>query len=477
MVILPILLHVAIQGGLIIRVLLKRGTEPATRVAWILVILMLPVIGIAGYVFIGEINIGRRNSERMNRIRAEFPDPETLQAKSRLAIADMDDQIRSLFQAGESVNGFKPVTGNRARLMDDSDSAINSMVADIDSSRETVHLIFYIWLTDRNGLKMVDALKRAAQRGVTCRVLVDAVGSRELVRSSHWSDMRHSGVKTATALPISYPLLRALIQRIDLRDHRKILIIDNRITYCGSQNCADPAFLPKAKFAPWVDLMLRVEGPVVMQNQMIFAADWMTYCDEDIRRELSQPERPPKAGFAAQVVATGPNMSRPAMPEMFQTLIFSAREKLMITTPYYAPTQGLQSALCAAAHRGIDTTIIFPQRNDNFTVAATSRSYYRELLSAGVKVHEYGAGLLHAKTITIDSDITFIGSANMDHRSFDLNFENNMLIQDRAVTGAIQERQKEFLSQSRLVTAAEVEAWPWRRRLLQNALAIVSPLI
>lgn len=476
-IIFSLILHVAIQGGLIIRVILRRKSNPASRVAWILVILLLPIAGIIGYLLIGETNIGRRNSERMNRILSQFPAPEKFLDHTSSSTEESDNQIRLLFQAGESVNGFKPVDGNSAELMADSNSAIDAMIADIDAAQNHVHLLFYIWLPDNNGLKMVEALKRAAKRGVTCRALADALGSHVLIRSSHWSDMQKAGVKLGRALPISYPLLRTLIQRIDLRDHRKILIIDDHITYCGSQNCADPEFLPKAKFAPWVDVMLRIEGPVSRQNQAIFAVDWMTYFDEDIRDMLATAQPSQSAGFAAQVVATGPHMAWSAMPEMFQSLVFSARRKLIVTTPYYAPTQGLQSALCAAAHRGIDTSIIFPERNDDFAVAATSRSYYLELLHAGVKIYEYQAGLLHAKTITIDEDITFVGSANMDHRSFDLNFENNMLIHDGEVTRALQQRQAQFLEKSRLITRSEVEAWPWHRRLANNALAIVSPLL
>jgi cardiolipin synthase len=182
-------------------------------------------------------------------------------------------------------------------------------------------------------------------------------------------------------------------------------------------------------------------------------------------------------GFPAQVVATGPTGRFSAMPQMFETLIYAARRELFITTPYYAPNQGLQEALCAAANRGLDVTLVLPRRNDDFAVAGASRSYYLDLLQAGVKIHEYEKGLLHAKTITMDGEITFLGSANMDRRSFDLNYENNMLICDAGVAAALLARQQEFLAKSRPVEKQEVEAWPWRRRLANNALAIVSPLL
>src|SRR5262249_11860304 len=162
---------------------------------------------------------------------------------------------------------FQPVGGNTAHLLADSNATIDAMVADIDAAKDHVHLLFYIWLPDNNGRKIIEALKRAAARGVACRVIADDLGSRALIRSAHWQDMRQAGVRVANELPIGNPLVRPFMGRIDLRNHRKIVVIDDRITYCGSQNCADPEFLVKAKYAPWVDAMMRFEGPIARQNQ------------------------------------------------------------------------------------------------------------------------------------------------------------------------------------------------------------------
>src|SRR4029434_4504985 len=165
-----------------------------------------------------------------------------------------------LFRVGHSVNGFEPVGGNNGKLLADSNASIEYLVADIDAAKDHVHLIVYIWLPDNNGLKVVEALKRAAARHVACRVMADGLGSRIMIQSPHWKAMQAAGVQVATALPIGNLLLRPLRGRIDLRNHRKILVIDNRIKYCGSQNCADPEFRIKARFAPWVDAVMRFEG-------------------------------------------------------------------------------------------------------------------------------------------------------------------------------------------------------------------------
>jgi cardiolipin synthase len=361
--------------------------------------------------------------------------------------------------------------------MEDSNSAVETMIADIDAATDHVHLTFYIWLTDRNGLKMVEALKRAAARGVTCRAMADDLGSRDLIRSAHWKDLAAAGVHVASALPIGNPLLKPLRGRLDLRNHRKILVIDDQVTYCGSQNCADPEFLVKKKYAPWVDVMIRFEGPIARQNQYLFASDWMSYANEDIDELLKQSIDAPRHGMTCQVIGTGPTFRFSAMPELFESLFHAARRELTITTPYYVPNSSMQDALCAAAWRGVTTTIVFPARNDSWVVGGASRSYYEELLEAGVKIHEFEGGLLHAKTLTLDGDITLMGSANMDRRSFDLNYENNILFYDPQLTAEMRARQDQYMARSHPVTLDRVRGWSLPRRLWNNTLATLGPIL
>lgn len=470
-----IALHILVQVVLIVRVLLRPHRDPPSRFAWIIMIAALPFAGAAAYLLLGETNIGRKRVERMKVVLSALPGTDRTPGRDAPALRpEIPQHIQPLFSAGRSVNGFEPVGSNRAQLTADADAAIDAMVADIESATDHVHLLTYIWLPDNNGTKMVEALKRAAARGVTCRAMVDDIGSRSLIRSGLWTDMGEAGIKLARALPVGNPLLRIFEGRIDIRNHRKILVIDNRVTYCGSQNCADPAFLPKAKYAPWVDLVVRFDGPITRQNQCLFAADWMAYADEDLTGLLRAPMAASEPGFAAQVVASGPTERYSAMPEMFETLIYRTQRELFITTPYFVPVESMQSALCAAANRGVDTTVVFPARNDDFAVAAASRSYYRDLLAAGVKIHEYEAGLLHTKSLTMDGEITLIGSANMDRRSFDLNYENNILLYDQDVTAQVRDRQESYLADCRRVTAEDVAAWPLRRQLWNNTLAIIG---
>jgi cardiolipin synthase len=307
--------------------------------------------------------------------------------------------------------------------------------------------------------------------------MADDLGSRAFVRSAHWSDMAAAGVRLAAALPIQSILMHPFRGRVDLRNHRKVVVIDNRITYCGSQNCCDPAFLVKAKYAPWVDIMLRFEGPVVRQNQILFASDWLSHVDDDLDAVLTAPLDLPAEGFAAQVIGTGPTVRHSAMPEMFEAAMYAARGELVISTPYYVPDEALQSALCASARRGVDTSLILPARNDSWIVAAASRSFYEELLEAGVRLFEFRGGLLHAKTLTLDGEMALVGSANVDRRSFQLNYENNILLHDPALTRRIRARQGEYIARSREVTTAQVGDWSARHRIWNNAVAMFGPVL
>ena len=468
-------LHIVVAAFVMVHILLRPHRQPESRAAWLVLVLTLPYVGALAYLFLGQTNVGRKRVERLKAAFHTLPPPS--EAPGWPDAPHAHDRHDALFAVGRSISGYAPVGGNTARLMEDSNAAIDAMIADIDAATDHVHLLFYIWLADRNGTKMAEAVQRAARRGVACRILVDDLGSRDLVRGPLWRDMAAAGAEARQALVIGNPLERALTGRIDLRNHRKIAVIDNRITYCGSQNCADPEFLPKAKFAPWVDVLLRFEGPVVRQNQHLFASDWMGNGGGDIGALLRRPLSTAGPGFTAQVVATGPTFRNSAMPEMFETLIYAAKRSLFVTTPYYVPDAAMQAALCACANRGVDTTVIFPARNDDFAVAAASRSYYADLLDAGVRIFEYEAGLLHAKTLTVDGEITLIGSANMDRRSFDLNYENNILVEDAALAATLRARQESYLAQSRPILSQEVISWTIWRRLWNNTLAIVGPVL
>jgi cardiolipin synthase len=298
-----------------------------------------------------------------------------------------------------------------------------------------------------------------------------------MIRSDHWREMRESGCDVRVALPVGNPLWTAIRGRVDLRNHRKLMIVDNRIAWCGSQNIADPEFRIKPRFAPWVDIMSRWEGPVARQCQFLFVSDWIAEGGDDISSLLDQPCPDTAGGIVAQVLGTGPTAEFDAMPACFSELIHSAREELVVTTPYFVPDEQLLFALTSAGRRGVRTLILFPKRNDNWVVAAASRSYYKDLIDAGVEIHEFRPGLLHAKTMVADRCVGLIGSANLDRRSFELNFENNILFDDSNFAAAVRSRQDQYLGECDRVRREDVLRYGIANRLWQNLLATVSPML
>jgi cardiolipin synthase len=460
----------------LLRALIRPHREPASRLAWIIVILVLPIVGILAYLLLGEPRISPGRRARGREVEASLPRP----AGDAAAVRKLtQDKHGAPFALARTINFLEPTAGNAASIAADSNIAVDEMIGDIDAAAGHVHACCYIWLADTNGLKLKDAFVRAAERGVEVRILADALGSQRFIRAGHWRNLRDKGCQVRVALPVGNPLWTLIRGRVDLRNHRKLIVVDNNITWCGSQNFADPEFRIKPHYAPWVDVMTRWQGPVARHMQFLFVSDWMAEGGEDISGLLTEASpAPPAAGpVIAQVIGTGPTATFDAMPACFSELIHSARQELVVTTPYFVPDEQLLFALTSAARRGVTTILAIPKRCDSRIVAATAESYYPDLIKAGVELYEYRLGLLHAKTMLVDRAVGLIGSANLDRRSFELNFENNILFADRNFAAALRDRQAAYLADSDRVTAEDVARFGIGRRLFQNLLATMSPVL
>ena len=468
----------------VLRAVTRPNRTPASRVAWVAVIMCLPIIGVVAYLLLGETSIGHERVRRLHEAERR------LAAPSGAGTEPGDPVAATVSDLCRSINGFGPTPGNRVVLLGDPaaspaeptldcDLAIEGLIEAIEAATEHVHVSFYIWLDDGNGGRVADAISAAARRGVACRVMVDALGSRDFVRGPRWRQLREAGAHLLAALEDIPRLGHTAVGRVDLRNHRKLVVIDNRIAFCGSQNCADPQFRVKARYAPWIDVLLRCEGPVVRQAQHLFLGTWIAETGEDLYglpAAAPEPERYDD-GVVAQMFGTGPTTPGNPMSDSFVSALYAAEHELIITTPYFVPDQALLRALCAAPRRGVETTLIVPARNDSPLVAAACRSAYSDLLRCGVRLFEYPLGLLHTKSITVDARITLVGSANMDRRSLELNFENNLLVLDPGVTATIRDRQLGYLSQSTIVEAETVEDWPFHVRLVDNVIGMASPVL
>jgi len=469
--------ELTVRIGLILTVLLRRRTDPTLRLAWLCVLVLMPVVGAIAYLLVGEPRLGRR---RISRHR------EVVLLHSRAAATAPPDGARAAFEAipphfrqiaalAEAVGGSVPMNGNALRLLGDPVATIDAIVTDIDAATREVHLLTYIFLDDATGRRIAESLMRAEHRGVQCRVLADDVGSARFLRSGLCARMRDAGVQVHAALPVN--ALRALFARADLRNHRKVAVIDGRIGYTGSRNIADASFAPKRRFAPWVDAMVRIEGPVTHDLQLLFVEDWYLDTDEWLESAIRPWPAPVPGGAIAQHIGTGPNAYNQAMRQLLLAAMHLAREELVLTTPYFVPDEAVLTALMTAATQGVQTDLVVPARNDSRLVAAASRSYYDPLIEAGVNIHEYRAGLLHAKTLTVDRDLAVVSSANIDRRSFFLNFEASLIVYDSDFASHLRLLQKSYLNDSRPIDSAVWRRRRWPLRLIDNTAGMLSPLL
>ena len=334
------------------------------------------------------------------------PARASIDPATHVALPDREKQNSVL---AEQVSGASVVGGNRVELIGDSARFRDRLISDIDAASDHVHMLYFIYLDDESGRLVGEALVRAAARGVRCRLLVDGVGSKAFLKSGLRRTMEEGGVTIAACLPVN--ALRMVIARMDLRNHRKIAVIDGQIGYTGSNNLAEAAFAVKPKYAPWVDCTFRMDGPASKELQVLFLEDWFMETDELCEEELAHRPVVHEPGLPVQVIATGPNFYNEATTQLVQACIHSARSELVLTTPYFVPDEATITNLVVAARRGVRVTLVVPKNNDSKLVALASRNHYETLLDAGVRLVEFNAGLLHAKTITLDKEIAVVMSA------------------------------------------------------------------
>ena len=475
----PIILVIgefALKALVISIVILQRRKTASAKLSWILLIVFIPFVGSITYLMLGTRRLGSTRIKRHKKIISLIP--QNVSTHNHCASFSKDltkHNFGSIASIAETVGASYVLDGNNAALFGDSKKWIRSLADDINQAKEHCHILSYIMLDDDAGKLISETLVNAIERGVTCRLLLDSMGSRDFLESKTCKQLQTRGVLVSVALPSN--IFRAALVRLDLRNHRKIAVIDNTIGYMGSNNIAEASFAPKKKFAPWVDASVRLTGPIVRELQAIFIQDWFMDSDEDLSNILQEPIVASKHGFPAQLMATGPNSDNRALSQLLQTAFFAAQEELIITTPYFCLDDSTELALLICARRGIETHLVLPAKNDSKLVAAASKSSFAKLLDAGSHIHEFHGGLLHSKTLTIDRNLALIGSANLDRRSLDLNFEVNMLVYDTEFASELRFLQSSYIEQSTSVDAGTVSNWSIQKRLWQNAIGLISPIL
>ena len=369
--------------------------------------------------------------------------------------------------------------GSTLSLQGGAEPILRAIIADIDAAAESVDMAFYIWNSGGVADEVQAALERAAARGVRCRVLLDALGSKAFLKSAAPARMRAAGVVLEAALTIGP--LGMIWRRADLRLHRKIVVVDERTAYTGSMNLVDPRFFKQdAGVGEWIDAMVRVQGPAVAALRAVFLFDWSLQTGTEFTPSSAAAfadRRTVQGGARVQVVPSGPGIEVAANLRILVDAVAAARERIVLTTPYFVPDPALALALQNAAMRGVEVTIVLPAVNDSVLVTYASRGFFDELLAAGARLMKFEGGLLHTKSVTVDDVFALFGTVNLDMRSLHLNFELMLAVYDAEFTAALLALQQGYLRGARAVDAAAWARRPMRERLLEGAASLVAPLL
>jgi cardiolipin synthase A/B len=471
--------HLVIQFVLSFRVVMQRRQTGET-LAWIMVIWVFPVIGPLFYLLFGELRLGKRRAKRFTEMYppirkwlAEIPH------RSLVDWSRLDPEYESLSEMGERTIGVPSLRGNAVVLISDWHEVFDRIIADVNAAQSSCHLEFYIWTTGGRADEVVDALIAAARRGVVCRVLVDAMGSRSFLKSDAVQRMRDAGVMVTAAMPGG--LLRLPFVRFDLRLHRKIVVIDGRVAYTGSLNMVDPRYFKRdSGVGQWIDAMVRVEGPAVEALAITFLADWFVETDtrlSELQASGDAHPQPSRGDCPVQVMPSGPGLATRAVEQVLITAIYSAREELVLTTPYFVPSEPLSLALIAAARRGVKVVLVLPARVDSKLVRYASGAFKVEMLEAGVKIAAFNDGLLHTKSVTVDGTHSLFGSVNLDPRSMRLNFEILLAVYNADFTSRLRALQQQYIDRSQLLDLETYQSRPWLQQTAENFARLLSPLL
>lgn len=457
--------------------------NPASTWAWLLVLLFIPILGFIVYMIFG------RNSKREKMFREKekydqevyykylFHDvhsaekvklqKELIENKGKLVDAEYVTDLAHLHLNSGNWMTFN----NQVEYFNNGKEKFESLVQDIRNAKKFIHLEYYIWRGDRLGARLAEELTKKAAEGVEVRILYDGIGNAGLPK--YFFDQFHAaGGYTAAFLP-------RFVVRLNYRNHRKLAIIDGEIGYIGGFNVGDEYLGIVKRYGPWRDTHLRFRGDAIDQMQMRFIKDWNFTAKNGIIQlnEKYFPKRPQFDGVRTQIVSSGPDTQWKNVRNGYFKMINEAESHVYLTTPYFVPDDGIFEALRVAALSGLDVRIIIPGNPDHFFVYWASMSYLGELLEAGVRVYQYEKGFIHAKVLTIDGTVASVGSANMDIRSFDLNFEVNAFMYDEDITKVLEDDFMNDLHCCVEITKEWYHRRRWWFRVKEAVARLISPML
>ncbi|MBU3823734.1 MAG: cardiolipin synthase [Candidatus Oceanisphaera merdipullorum] len=471
------LVHTSLVLGVTFRVVMKRRPV-GVSLAWLALIYAIPILGVAAYLLFGEVRLGRKRAARAKAMYKPYADwINVLVSRFPGQSFVVSEPALPIYELVKARLNMPMLTGNAMHLLEEPARILGALQDDIRTAQSSCYLEFYIWHAGGRADEIAQELMAAAERGVDCRLLLDSVGSAGFFRS-HWPHrLRQAGVKVVEVLPVG--AFRLLFERQDLRMHRKLVVIDDDVAYTGSMNLVDPScFKQGAGVGEWVDIMLRIRGPIVPIFWSLFVWDWEMETGERLLEQLEyHPVSCLDSQLKLQLLPSGPFMGGDAIHQSLLTAVYQARRRLVLITPYFVPDDALVAALCSASDRGVEVQLILPAKNDSRMVNYACNAFFDELLRSGVEIHLYEAGLLHTKCVLVDHQFGLVGTVNLDKRSLWLNFEMTVLVDDGQAMGELLQLADGYLSETRKVSWLVWRKRPLRQRLLENLFYLLSPLL
>jgi len=456
-------------------IIIPRNRKPTAATAWLLAIFFIPMIGVLLFLLVGSPKL-----PRSRRAKQELINEAIAIGSENIHRAKVREPawLAPLAHMNESFGAPPMVGGNTSELIPDYQASIDAISKAIDNAVDFVHIEYYIIALDDTTRGFFAAMERAVKRGVTVRLLLDHVASiRTATHRATFKELTRIGVQWHFMLPVQP--FKGNWQRPDLRNHRKLVVVDGLVGFMGSQNLIDRSYNSKKNIKRglmWQELVTRLTGPVVQSIDVIFLSDW--YCETDERLELISPEHPPREhGLVCQVVPSGPGYDHENNLRLFLELVHAAREKVIITSPYFVPDEALMYAITSASERGLDVQLFVSEIGDQSGVYHAQRSYYGELLRAGVQIWMYPAPyILHSKHLSIDDDVAVIGSSNMDIRSFLLDLEVSLLVRGKPFVDDMRIVEADYRAKGRELTLEEWNKEPLLATTLDGIARLTSSL-
>jgi cardiolipin synthase A/B len=462
-------------------IVIPRERKPTAAMAWLLAIFLIPFIGILLFLLIGSMRLPRKRRDEQARIDGIIA-TQVGQNAPVASDAAWPRWFRRVVEQNQALTALPATEGNTATLIDDYQGSIDAMTEAISGAASFVHVEFYIVSWDDTTRGFFSAMESAVARGVTVRLLADHVSSKRVANSDEtFAELDRIGVTWSWMLPVMP--FKGKYQRPDLRNHRKLVVVDGRTGFVGSQNLIARTYnSPKniARGLQWQELVTRVEGPVVAEVNAVFLSDWLIETGEQLTDHVAARDIVPAASADAlvcQVVPSGPGYATENNLRLFLSLIYAATDRVILTSPYFVPDEAMVYAITTACERGLDVQLFVSEIGDQGLVYHAQRSYYRVLLEAGVRIFLYPAPfILHAKHFSIDDDIAVIGSSNMDIRSFSLNSEVSLLVRGESFVASMREVEQRYRDAGRELTLAEWKREPAKATFLDGLARLTSAL-